>query len=179
MQRQLIAAGDGVYFALLAELIEHVLTAVILEPGILLARIQPERNRAIKRKGRVLADEVIGGGVTHLDRYIANCIDRLQCWNDLPAREGLDLKLVVGGFRDIFRNCFGCAEGHIQRLRPTCGAAPLQFRHRLRDGRRSNGGRHGEASAGCFQKLTTFHGFSPSDFAHLESPTRGHFGPAT
>src|SRR5260370_28230153 len=56
-----IAAGDSVCLVLLAELVEHVLTAVILKPGILLARVQTERNGAIEREGRGLAYEVILG----------------------------------------------------------------------------------------------------------------------
>src|SRR5258708_25015882 len=134
-----IAAGDSVCFVLLAELVEHVLTAVILKPGILLARVQTERNGAIEREGRVLADEVIGGGVTHLDRAIAHRVERLQGWNDLAAGESLNLKLVVGGFRDIFRDRLRCTEGNVERLRPARGTAPFQLWHRLRIGRRTNG----------------------------------------
>ena len=120
-----VAACDAVDVVLLAELVEHVLAAVILKPGILLARIQPERNRAIKRKGRVLADEVIGGGMTHLDRGVAHRIDRLQGRNDLASGESLNLKLVVGGFGDVFRNRLRRAEGNVERLRPARGAAPF------------------------------------------------------
>src|SRR5262249_49081348 len=73
-----VTTGDAVQTEFLAEVIEHVLAAVILEPSILLTRIQPERYGAIKREGRVLADEVISSSVTHLDSAIAQCIDGLQ-----------------------------------------------------------------------------------------------------
>jgi hypothetical protein len=112
---------------------------VILKPGILLARVQTERNGAIEREGRVLADEVIGGGVTHLDRAIAHRVDHLQGWNDLTSGESLDLEFIVGDFRDVFRNRLRRAIGNVERLWPARGAAPLQLGHRLRNGRRSNG----------------------------------------
>src|SRR5207237_5185912 len=73
-----VAAGDGVQFGFPAKLIEHVLATVVLEPGILLARVQPERDGAIEREGRVLADEVIGGGVAHLDGGIGYSVERMQ-----------------------------------------------------------------------------------------------------
>jgi len=98
-----VAAGDAVQFVLPAELIEHVLAAVVLNHRVLLARIQPERNGAIQREGRVLADEVIGRGVTHLDRGVAHRIDRLQRRDDLATGERLNLEFIVGGFRDVFR----------------------------------------------------------------------------
>jgi hypothetical protein len=97
-------------------------------------RIQPEWNGAIEREGRVLADEVIGGGVAHLDRGVGHRIERLQRRNDLAAGESLNLEFVVGGFRDIFRNRLRRTEGNVERLRPARGAAPFQFGHRLRDG---------------------------------------------
>src|SRR6185437_5010780 len=126
-----IAAGDGVQFALPAKLVEHVLPAVILKPGILLARVQPERDRAIQCEGWILADEVIRRGVTHLDSGIADGIERLQGGNDLAAGESLDLEFVVGGFSYVFRNRLRRAEGNVQRLRPARGATPFQIWHRL------------------------------------------------
>jgi len=40
--------------------------------------------------------------MTHLDGRIAHGIDRLQGRNDLASGESLNLKLVVGGFGDVF-----------------------------------------------------------------------------
>jgi hypothetical protein len=84
--------------------------------GILLARVQTERNGAIEREGWVLAYEVIGGGVTHLDRAIAHRVDHLQGGNDLASGESLDLEFIIGRFRDLFRNRLRCAVGNVERL---------------------------------------------------------------
>ncbi len=137
---------------------------MILEPGILLARIQSERNRAIEREGRVLADEVVGCGVTHLDGRVGHRIDRLQGGNDFAAGESLDLKFVVGGFRYVFRNRLRRTEGNVERFRPARGAAPFQLGHRLCDGRCGDGSGRGEPRACRLQEFTTFHGISPCWF---------------
>jgi len=90
---------------------------VILEPGVLLARIQPERKRIAQREGRVLADKIIGGGVAHLDGAVAHRIDSLERRNDFASSKALNLEFIVGGFRHVFRQRLGRAIGGVERFR--------------------------------------------------------------
>src|SRR4051794_30055694 len=135
---------------------------MILEPGILLARIQSEWYRAVQRKRRILADEVIGRGVTHLDGGVAYRIKRLKGWNDLAAGKRLDLKFIVGGLRHVFRNRLGRTEWNVERFWPARGATPFQLGHGRREGWRREGSRSGQSGARRSQEFTTFHDVSPS-----------------
>src|SRR5215213_1374483 len=100
----------------LPELIEQLHTLAVIEPGILLARIQPEGDGGIKTKGRILADEIIAGGVAHLDLVVADRIQRRQRRHDLAGREYLDLEFVVARFGDIFRQRFRRAVKRLKRF---------------------------------------------------------------
>ncbi len=110
--------------------------------------------------------------MTHLDRGVAHGVERLQGRNDLAAGKSLDLKFIVGGFGDVFRNRLRGAERNVERLRPARGAAPFQLGHRLCDGRGSDRGRRRQSGACRFQEFTTFHDVSPSIFSILNHRRR-------
>src|SRR3954451_21606840 len=102
---------------------------MILKPGILLTGIQPERDGAIECEGRVLADEVVCSGVTHLYGGVAYRIERLQGRNDLATGKGLNLEFIVGRFRDVFCNRLRRTEGDVERFWPARGTSPFQLGH--------------------------------------------------
>src|SRR5262249_22601691 len=54
-----VAADQRINVVLLAELDEQLLAVAVGEPGVLLAAVEAERDRAEQREGRILADEII------------------------------------------------------------------------------------------------------------------------
>ena len=54
----------------LVELAHQLHAVAFVHPGGHLARVQAERNRAVQREGRVLAEEVVRRGVGALDRAL-------------------------------------------------------------------------------------------------------------
>ena len=87
-----VAARQPVDVVLLEELV-HLRNAVVLVlPGILHARVGTERRRAWQRERHVLADEVIGGGLAHLDRTVLHGVSGLERRHDLARGEGLNLE---------------------------------------------------------------------------------------
>ena len=86
-------------------------------------------------------------------------LHRIYNWQDQEQSrrpQRLNLKLVVGGFPDCLAHKLGTAEDCIKRFRPADRHAPFDFRHRLRNRRRSNSA-CGKAQTRSFQKLTTLH----------------------
>ena len=63
-------AGDRVADRL--ETLVERLTAALVPPGVLHARVETERHRRVDRERRILADVVVGHGVAHLDRAVAD-----------------------------------------------------------------------------------------------------------
>ena len=151
-----IAAGEADHAVLLEELVAELLAAALVPPGVLLARVEAERHRRVDRKGRILADIIIGDGVAHLDGAVGGRVQRLQAGNDFARRKHLDLELVVGHFGDVFRQLLGAAIDRVERLREARRQAPLDLGRGLRNGRRGNGGR-GRTGRRNLQKITTLH----------------------
>ena len=94
-----------------------------------------------------------------LDRAVLDGIDHLQAGNDLAAGKGLDLELVVGHRRDALADEVGAAVQRVERLGPARRLAPFDLGHRLRDRRRGDGRRGGDAERRCATAL-------PQEFAH-------------
>src|SRR5262249_33069370 len=165
-----IARDQVDQIVLLGELVHQLEAVTVEEPGVLLARIEPERHGAEQREGRILADVVIGRGVTALDRSAAHRVGRLQAGDDLAGGEDLNLELVVGRLGDVFGEGLGGAVERVERLRKARGQAPFHLGRRLRDGGRGDR-RGGEADAGGFEEFTTFHGRLPVWMMVYETPT--------
>ncbi len=72
----------------------------------MLARVEAERQRSAEREGRILAPVIIKRRVAHLDGAVGNGVEHLQARHDLTGGEGLNLKLVVGGFGDVLGKGF-------------------------------------------------------------------------
>ena len=94
--------------------------------------------------------------MAHLDRAVGDRIERLEARHDLAGGEDLDLELVVGRLGDRFGEDLGGAVDRIERFRKARGQPPLDFRHRLGDGRRGDR-RGGKPGAGSLQEFTTLH----------------------
>ena len=151
-----IAAGKADHAVLLEEFVGEFVAAALGKPGILLAGVEAKRHRREDRKGRILADVIIRDRMAHLDGVVGGRVKRLQARNDFARREQLNLKLVVGHFRNLFRKILSGAVDRIERFREARGHAPLDLGRGLRDRRRGHCG-GGGTGRGNFQKITTLH----------------------
>ena len=137
---------------LLVELVEHFFAATQREPTLIQPLVRSEGDRRAEGESRVFAEVVIRGGMTALDGAVLYGIDDLQAGNDFAGGENLDLEFVIGRVGDGLGHDFRSAVKRIERLRPARGHAPFEFRHRLRDRRRSNRG-SGNTDARRFSKI--------------------------
>src|SRR5262249_11493832 len=150
---------------LFVEVVHQLHAAAMIHPGILHARVEAEWDRGAERKGRILAEIVVGRGVAHLDRAVLHRISRRNGRNDLSGGEDLDLKLVVGGFRHRLAEDLGRAKNSVERLWEARRQAPAQLGRGLRNGRLGN--RAGGSGDPCrLQEMTTLHGGSFEDFGN-------------
>ena len=128
-----------------------------IHPGILHARVEPERDRRAECKGRVFAEIIVGRGVAHFDRAVLHRVGGGKTGHDLACGEHLDLELVVGSVCYRFGKNFRRAIESVERFRETRGQPPLELGHGLGDGGlRNRGGSCSEA--GRLEKIATFHG---------------------
>ena len=148
---------------LCVELIQHFLAAAQRQPTLVQPLVRTERNRGAEGESRILAEIIIRGGVADFDGAVLYRVDDLKAGHDFAGGESLDLKLVVGRLGNRFRHYLTAAPQRVERLRPTGRHSPFELRHRLRDRRRGDCA-CGNAEAGGFQKLSTFHSFPPFGF---------------
>ena len=120
-----VAHQEGGHVVFLVELAHQLEPAAVVDPGIVLARVEAERHRGVEGEGRVLADVVVGRGVAALDRLVLHGIDDLQAGHDLAGGEDADLELVVGEGRDALGEVLARAIDRVERLGEARGQAPL------------------------------------------------------
>ena len=153
-----IAREEGDAVVALVEIVHQIPAAALHVPGLVEALVRAERHRGGEGKGRVLAEVVIGRGVSHLDGAVLYGVENLQTRHDFAAGKRLNLELVVGGFGDIFGEQLSTAPQRVERFRPARRHTPLELRHRLRDRRRGHRGCARNANTGNFEKISSLHG---------------------
>ena len=161
------------------ELTHQFQTVALIHPGRGLAGIKTERDGAVEGKGFVLAEEVIGGGVSAFHSALLNCVNHAKCRDQFAARVDGNLELAASHFLDFGGKGFGSAVNGVQRLREAGGQTPADGFTTGDDSRscRSSGLRGGfflfaaaaqqhtgtgsgtQRSGG--QKLASFHELSP------------------
>src|SRR5690606_27994052 len=130
-----VAEQDGMNVVATQELVEQLIAAGLVEPGIRLARVEAEGNGGAECEGRVLADIVVGAGMGHLDRTRGYGVGRLKRGNDLSASEMLDGEVGAGSFPDMIGDDLTRAEQDIEALGEGRSHAPVDLRIFLRDRR--------------------------------------------
>jgi hypothetical protein len=133
---------------LLIELVHHDIAAALRPPGLVDAGVRAERDRRAEAEGRILAEIVVGRGVTDFDRAVLHGVDDRETRHDFAGGENLDLELVVGRLGDSLGHHLGRAVQRVQRLRPAAGHAPLDRRRRLRVCRRGDRCARGRSKTG-------------------------------
>src|SRR5690606_5924650 len=131
--RARVPGGNGDDVIVGEEVLQDLTPAATVQPGIVLPHVQAERHRAVERKGRVLAGEVIRRGVGTFDRAGLHGVRHLQPWHQYTSREGANLELAVGEDTDALRYMLTGAVDGIQRAGKAAGHAPADFRSCLRD----------------------------------------------
>ncbi len=153
-----LPAGQRDDVVLLVELVEQLLAAAQHVPGVVCCGMfRPNGTDGAEGEGRVLAEVVVGRGVADLDGAVLHGVEHLQARHDFAAGEDLDLELVVGHLGDDLGDHLGAAVDRVERLRKARRHAPFDFRHRLRDRRRRDGGGACNAYSGDLDEVTTFH----------------------
>ncbi len=92
----------------------------------------------------------------HLDSAVLHGIEDLQAGNDFAGGKHLDPKFVVGRFGHGLGHDLSSTVERIERFRPAARHSPFDFRSRLRDRRRGNGGPRDAYPRGL-DEITTFH----------------------
>jgi hypothetical protein len=75
----------------------------LLHPGILLARIEAERQGGIEGEGRILADIEIARPMTAFDPAILYGIEHFQAGDKLARAERINLEFAVAEGGDAIR----------------------------------------------------------------------------
>ena len=150
------------------ELVEEVVAPSLVEPGVLLARVRPERHAGAEGEGRILADVEIGAGLPHLDRAARDAVDDGEGRDDLARMEDLDLEAVVARLGHHLREQRARAVDRVERRRIARLQPPRDGRLRLRDGGR--GDRRSRAQASSRDERASLHGHvSPEPFCFVSS----------
>ncbi len=111
-----MAHQEGGHLVFLVELAHQLEPAAEIDPRIVLAGVEAERQRGVEGEGRILADIVVGRGVAALDRLVLDGVDDLQAGDDLAGGEDADLELVVGEGRDALGEELAGAVDRVERL---------------------------------------------------------------
>ena len=162
--RRRVAADHADDVVALEEVVEQLLAAALGQPRIHLPRVEAERNDGRQREGRVLAEEVVAGGLAHLDRAVLHRVEHLQARDDLARREGADLELVVGRLGHDLGEVLDAAVQRVERLGEARGQAPVELGRGLGDGGRrdrAGGRRGGGADTGGAEEFATLHEETP------------------
>ncbi len=154
------AEGERTEVVLLVEVVDQLMAAAELEPGIVLALVHGERQAGLEHEVRMLAEVVVGRGLAGLDGAVLDGVGDLQARDDFAGGEGADLELVVGHLADQLGEQLRPAVQRVERLGEARRQTPLHFRHALRDGRRGDrrrGGYARGADARGPDELSTLH----------------------
>jgi hypothetical protein len=143
-----VAAGQGIEPLRREELVEQVVAALIIEPGIHLPVVEHERHGSRQRVGRILAPEIVRRSVAHLDRTGGGCVGGLKAGHDFSGGKDLDVEISIRRLAHIIGHRLGGTENGVERLRKRRRASPGNFRRRLCDGRRRQNRCSGNPRAG-------------------------------
>jgi len=120
----------------------------------------------------MLAEIVVGGGLSHLDGAVLHRVGDLQARDDFTGGKHMNLELVVRHLADHLGEEFGSPVERVERLGEARRQTPLNFRHALRDGGRCDsryGRRAGRANTRGLDEFPTLH-LLFSSHGTLEAP---------
>ncbi len=145
---------------LLEELAHQLEAPAVIHPGVLLARVQSERDRTGKRERGVFAEIVIGRGVAAFDGRILHGVEDLQPADDFAGGEHLDVEPATGRGADALADQLRAAIQRVEALGPARRQPPVDRRQRsrLRPGlRRQQGRARRRTQPGGLDEIASFH----------------------
>ena len=158
------AEDEGAEVVFLVELVDQLVAAAEIAPGVVLALVHGERQAGLEHEVRMLAEVVVGGGLAGLDGAVLHGVGDLQARDDFAGGEGADLELAVRHLADHLGEQLGAAVERVERLGEARRQTPLHFRHALRDRRCGHGRcrRDARRAHACrLDELPTLHSSSP------------------
>jgi hypothetical protein len=165
--------NEGTEVVVLVELLDQLVAAAMVAPGIVLTLVHGERQAGLEHKGRMLAEEVVGRRLAALDGAVLHRIGDLQARDDLARGERADLELAVGHLADHLGEQLGAAIERIERLGKAGRQTPLYGRHALGNRRRSHtrGCRDSHRPHSCrLDELPTLHSISSRCLGAISRP---------
>src|SRR3546814_6323931 len=133
----------------------------MVHPGIHLARIQAERNGAVKAQGGILSEVVIGCGVAAFDCAVLHAVQDSQRRHDLTSGKCTDGELAVGSFRNVFRDILAAAVNSVGTAWKAGRQAPVDGGRLLRECGCCQSGAAGDGTqCSVLQKRTASHEYS-------------------
>ena len=112
----------------LVDLAQRGHATAVLDPGVVLARIQAEGHARVEGEGRVRADERRSQHVATLNRVAARRFHRLRRRGDLATREVADLEIAVGHPADPLAEFSGRAVERVEAFGPAGRHLPIDRR---------------------------------------------------
>ena len=88
----------------------------MIHPGILLAGRQAEWNRGAEAERKVLANKIIGRGMTKLDGALLHSIECLKRRHNIACGEDANGELAISQFADTAREHLAAAIDRLQVL---------------------------------------------------------------
>ncbi|MPN05912.1 hypothetical protein SDC9_153166 [bioreactor metagenome] len=136
-------------------------------PASHLQRGQTERNGATEREDRVLAGEVVGGCLRHIDGVGLQRIHHAESGHQLACGVHRDFKLAARHGLDGCRQLFSTAEDRVQRLGEAGCQAPAHCSLRV-DGWGNTCCEHA-SNTGLLDDGTTIHEFLSERFSGMNT----------
>ena len=130
------AEDEGAEVVLLVELVDQLVAAAEVQPGVVLPLVHGERQAGLEHEVRVLAEVVVGRGLAGLDGAVLHGVGNLQAGTISPAAKTRTWNLPSGHLADRLGEQLRAAIQRVERLGKARCQTPLHFRHALRDGRR-------------------------------------------
>ncbi|MCY1544065.1 hypothetical protein D9M68_799180 [compost metagenome] len=150
-----VAGAGRAEVVLREEGVEQLAAVAVLFPRVVLAGREAEGNGAAEREDRVLAGEVVSGGLRHFERVGLQGIDHAECGHQLAGGVHRDFELAAGQGLDRLREHFSAAEDGVQGAGEARGQAPANRGLRM-DGRGDASGQNA-GDARVFDEGTTIH----------------------
>ena len=150
-----VTGRSGLEVVLGKEGVKQLAAVAVILPAIHLQRGQAKRHGTAESEDGVLAREVVGRRLRHVDGVALQCIDHTESGHQLASGVHRDFELAARHGLDHLRQLLGAAEDGVQRLGKAGSQAPAHGGLGV-NGRRCASSQN-TGDTGIFQNGTTIH----------------------